>query len=64
MREYLAPGDVVGVLGAAFSKETAGERKHLHFGIHKGVRLDLRGYVDAKEALANWLDPWQYIDTQ
>ena len=61
--EYVAPGDALGVLGSAFSSETDGERKHLHFGIHKGTRIDLRGYVESKTELDQWFDPWQYITT-
>ncbi|MBI2552772.1 M23 family metallopeptidase [Candidatus Uhrbacteria bacterium] len=62
--EYVAPGDIIGVLGAGGTSETDGERKHLHFGIHKGTRLDLRGYVKSKTELDQWLNPWQYIPTQ
>ena len=62
--EYVAPGDELGALGAAFSSETDGERKHLHFGIHKGTSIDLRGYVARNVELDQWLNPWQYIPTQ
>ncbi len=38
-------------------KETDGERKHLHLGIHKGTVVDLRGYVDSELDLKNWINP-------
>ena len=50
-------GQIIGILGKGFSKETDGERKHLHFGIIKGTRLDLRGYVQKEEELKGWVDP-------
>ncbi|MFA6271613.1 MAG: M23 family metallopeptidase [Patescibacteria group bacterium] len=55
-------GDIIGLLGADKSAETDGERKHLHFGIHKGIEIDIKGYVQTKEELDNWLDPRQYIN--
>ena len=50
-------GETIGLLGDAFSDETDGERKHLHLSMHKGNKLDLRGYVKTKEMLAEWDDP-------
>lgn len=50
-------GDVIGRLGVGFTPETDGERKHLHFGLYKGSTLNLRGYVQNKNELNNWLDP-------
>jgi hypothetical protein len=54
--QYLAPGATLGVLGEGYSKETDGERKHLHLGIHKGSVLDLSGYVPNENALKDWID--------
>lgn len=48
--------DQLAVLGRAFSAETGGERKHLHLGIHKGARIDFRGYVQNEKELDQWLD--------
>ncbi len=53
---YLAPGDIIGNLGAE-GEEAGGGRKHLHLGIHRGSEVDIRGYVDIESELANWLDP-------
>lgn len=60
--EKLRKGDLVGNLGKAFSSETDGERKHLHFGIHKGEKVELKGYVQKKEELQEWLNPLSYLN--
>ncbi|HLN19417.1 MAG TPA: M23 family metallopeptidase [Patescibacteria group bacterium] len=53
----LTKGERIGVLGKGYSKETDGERKHLHLAIHKGTVIDLKGYVKSKNELNNWIDP-------
>lgn len=50
-------GDQIAVLGSGFTPETQGERKHLHFGLLKGVSKDTRGYVNGERELGPWLDP-------
>ena len=55
--EKLKKGELIGILGKGFSFETDGERKHLHFAIHKGEAIDSRGYVQQKEELKEWLNP-------
>jgi hypothetical protein len=57
----LKVGDAFGQLGAAYSSETDGERKHLHLSIHKGSAINLLGYVQAKNALTDWIDPCLYV---
>lgn len=57
----LSRGDVVGALGAGESRETDGERKHLHLGIHKGKEINLKGYVARQSDLAQWIDPCTVI---
>jgi len=52
----LKKGDRIAVLGQGFSQETNGERKHLHLGIHKGIAIELRGYVQSQNQLSAWLD--------
>lgn len=54
-------GDQIAVLGTGFSSETDGERKHLHFGIHKGTAVVILGYVQNKSDLSGWQDPEQYL---
>lgn len=49
--------DIIGVLGAHESIQTDGERKHLHLSIHKGQNNDVRGYVQSKNMLDQWIDP-------
>lgn len=53
----LQAGTQFAVLGTGFSAETSGERKHLHFSVHKGTAINWRGYVSTKAALGDWLDP-------
>lgn len=50
-------GQQIGVLGDDHSEETDGARKHLHFSIYTGSKMDFRGYVQTEEELANWLNP-------
>ncbi|MFC1809964.1 M23 family metallopeptidase [Patescibacteria group bacterium] len=55
--DSIKEADLIGVLGDGYSDETDGERKHLHLGIHKGLELELRGYVGSEEELEGWVDP-------
>lgn len=55
----LTEGAKIGNLGKGFSKETDGERKHLHLAIHRGSKLEYRGYVQKEEELREWIDPFQ-----
>lgn len=57
----LTLGQKIGLLGADKSTQTDGERKHLHFSLHKGSSINLRGYVDTQAELAGWLDPKEYL---
>jgi murein DD-endopeptidase MepM/ murein hydrolase activator NlpD len=54
-------GEKLADLGAACSTETDGERKHLHFAIHKGTGIDVRGYVPDQATLANWVNPSEFL---
>lgn len=49
-------GEPFALLGTGFGKETDGERKHLHLGIHRGSSIVLLGYVQSKAALDDWFD--------
>jgi hypothetical protein len=60
--DRLNAGDFLANLGTGFSAETDGERKHLHLGIHRGTAVNILGYVQSKSALANWLDPAQFLN--
>ena len=54
-------GAALGVLGKGYSAETDGERKHLHLGVHRGSSLTVRGYVQTKAAMSEWLDARLYF---
>jgi murein DD-endopeptidase MepM/ murein hydrolase activator NlpD len=60
--DSLAPGDKIGLLGNGNSSETDGERKHLHFSLHRGTSINLRGYVGSQLLLIDWIDPAKYLD--
>lgn len=55
--DNLIKGEEIGILGKGYSTETDGERKHLHFGIHKRGQVTILGYVQVKSELNNWIDP-------
>lgn len=57
VNQELKSGQQFAVLGTGFSTETDGERKHLHFGIHKGTAISILGYVQSENALSDWIDP-------
>lgn len=59
--QTLNVGETIGILGAAYSNETNGERKHLHLDIHKGSTINILGYVQTKSALSAWIDPCLYV---
>jgi murein DD-endopeptidase MepM/ murein hydrolase activator NlpD len=59
--DNLNAGDVLGNLGNAYSKQTDGERKHLHLGFHKGTAISILGYVSSQSQLSSWLDACQYV---
>lgn len=50
-------GQQIGILGEGGTRETDGERKHLHFAIVKGQTVNLKGYVQNKQDLGVWEDP-------
>jgi murein DD-endopeptidase MepM/ murein hydrolase activator NlpD len=50
-------GQTIGVLGDGHSHETDGVRKHLHFALYRGEKIDYRGYVPTESELELWLDP-------
>jgi murein DD-endopeptidase MepM/ murein hydrolase activator NlpD len=59
--EELRRGDTIGFLGAAKSEETDQTRKHLHFGIHQGEDIDLKGYVQEQAELEQYIDPAELL---
>lgn len=61
VNSQLKAGDFLANLGGAYSRETDGERKHLHLGIHKGNAINILGYVQNKGDLDEWLDPAAFL---
>lgn len=59
--QEIKAGEKIGILGKGYSRETDGERKHLHLGIHKGREVELRGYVQDPKELNSWLDTMKYL---
>ncbi|MEK7067480.1 MAG: M23 family metallopeptidase, partial [Patescibacteria group bacterium] len=59
--DTISAGDFLGILGAGYTSETDGERKHLHLSFRRGEEIDLRGYAADKAELDNWIDPYPYI---
>jgi len=58
-------GDQLSLLGDAFTSETDGERKHLHFGIYKDGGLYFKGYEQTRQQLeTKWLDPVEFLKTR
>lgn len=55
--DVLSSGERIGILGDDHSSETSGNRKHLHFGIHKGTIIDYKGFVQNEAGLDAYLDP-------
>ena len=55
-------GSLIGYLGAGYSSETDGQKKHLHFGLRQDASRDIRGYVDTNaELTAGWLNPTTFL---
>lgn len=61
LKSVIAAGDQIGTLGAARSRDTDGNRKHLHLGIHKGENLIVLGYVKTEEEIKNFVNPADVI---
>ena len=61
VNDALNVGDTIGILGAAKSVETDGERKHLHLGFHNGSAINIRGYVASQSELSGLIDPCLYL---
>lgn len=58
-------GKQISYLGKAFSDETGGERKHLHFAIYKGDGQYFKGYEENKNDLnQKWIDPVEFLKSK
>lgn len=56
-KKLYSSGERIGLLGDDHSQETSDTRKHLHLHIHKGARVELRGYVSDPNQLSEYIDP-------
>ena len=60
--DALSKGIYIATLGEGYSKETDGERPHLHLGVHRGSSIELNGYApDAASAFDGWIDPIELL---
>lgn len=59
--DQVAAGQELAFLGRGCSAETGGERKHLHFAIHKGPEVDIRGYLSKNGDLISWINPKEFL---
>jgi murein DD-endopeptidase MepM/ murein hydrolase activator NlpD len=59
--EKVKAGDQLAVLGKGCSTEADGERKHLHFAIHKGTTINMLGYLQTRNELSDWLNPSELL---
>jgi murein DD-endopeptidase MepM/ murein hydrolase activator NlpD len=63
--ESYSAGQTLTYLGDAFSSQTGGERKHLHFAIYRGTGNYFRGYESTLPAVnSRFLDPNQYLQAR
>ncbi len=59
-KDAVTAGQRITVLGANCSAETSNERKHLHFALHKGSEVDVKGYASAAE-ISEWVNPKELL---
>jgi murein DD-endopeptidase MepM/ murein hydrolase activator NlpD len=59
--QTIKAGTKLGILGDNKSAETSFTRKHLHFQIHKGDALELRGYVQSESELSSYINPEEVL---
>lgn len=60
--DRVTAGQTLAMLGAQFTAETSGARKHLHFAIHRGPNLSLAGHEQTVERLqAEWYNPNDWL---
>ena len=55
--DHVVMGQKLVELGSQCSQTNGNVRKHLHFALHKGTAVDVRGYAPDQTTLANWVDP-------
>jgi len=56
-------GQFLANLGDHKTKETDGERQHLHFALYQGDDIRLQGYEKEAEKIDNWINPQDFFRT-
>lgn len=59
--DKVTAGQQITYLGDHCSSETSGQRKHIHFAIHKGATRDVRGYIQNQSELSGWHNPKELL---
>lgn len=54
-------GEVIGVIGEGGTRETDGERQHLHFALYAGDDLRLQGYERDAQTVRDWINPHDFF---
>jgi hypothetical protein len=55
--DHITHGTRLAVLAPGRSKDSDGNRMHLHLGIHKGTELEFRGYLQDPKELDTYINP-------
>lgn len=64
-KDKVYAGQKIAYLGDAFSTQTSGERKHLHFALYNGVGDYFKGYeTNQKDLNNNWFDPLKHLENR
>jgi murein DD-endopeptidase MepM/ murein hydrolase activator NlpD len=61
VHDKVKKGSQIAVLGEGFTHETDGRRMHLHFALWNGDDVKFPGYVETREELSGWIDPYTYL---
>lgn len=59
--DSVSKGQLLAHLGDHKSKETDGERKHLHFALYEGYELRKQGYETSEEKVSSWINPYHFF---
>lgn len=54
--DLVKTGEQIAMLAPQCSEKNGFTRKHLHFGLHLGKNIDVKGYVSTKNDLNNWVN--------
>lgn len=62
--DHVTSGQQLAVLGEGKTRETDGERKHLHFGLYEGLDSRINGYESSASRVKNWINPQDFFMSQ